>query len=60
MQIPKYKYKYNYYKPKYRKKLDASLYPATSNARERLLLNLHGHEQVEMVNTKYEIPNTKY
>merc|ERR1719391_1027650 len=33
--------------PPPRKKLDASLYPATSNARERLFLNLHGPEQQE-------------
>merc|ERR1712037_994202 len=28
-----------------RKKRDPSFYPATSTARERLLLNLHGHQQ---------------
>merc|ERR1712179_366750 len=28
-----------------RKKRDPSFYPATSNARQRLLLNLHGQEQ---------------
>ena len=49
---PKYKYKKldntnttNPNIPKHRKKRDPSFYPATSNARERLLLNLHGHEQ---------------
>merc|ERR1719237_895240 len=30
-----------------RKKRDPSFYPATSNARERLLLNLHGQKQEE-------------
>ena len=40
--------KYKNYKLKYRKKRDPSFYPATSNARERLLLNLHGQKQVEM------------
>ena len=46
---PLTKYKYKNFKPKYRKKREPSFYPATSNARERLLLNLHGQKQVEMV-----------